>query len=262
MKTPLGIEKKRRRIRLAAMLVLALLVAAMPALAEASMNDPAGAPELPVADHKDVRIACVGDSITYGVIPNTPDLQSDMPYPAVLSALMGDGFEIQNFGFPGATMTEKGMCYRDLEAYPRSLAAAADLYVIMLGTNDANRYLEWDAALYEGDLSDLVDAYRAASPGAVIYLMSPPAVFPNTETGDMLMKAELLGGELRQIVARVAAAKAAGYIDMFAMTENHPEWFVGDGFHPVDEGYRQMGRIVCEAILPDAETLGGQTAAR
>ncbi len=51
------------------------------------------------------KIACVGDSITFGSgIPNREKLS----YPAQLSALLGDDYEVRNFGVSGATMLENG----------------------------------------------------------------------------------------------------------------------------------------------------------
>lgn len=189
-------------------------------------------------------VACVGDSITYGVIPNTAGKQSESNYPALLAALLGEGYEVQNYGKPGSSLTEKGVCYRNRDGYQASLDAAADIYIVMLGTNDANKKAEWDAALYESDLKDMVDAYRAASPEAAITLMAPPAVFPDSATGETAMNLDLLRGELRDIVQGVAAEKQTGYIDLFAATEDHPEWFGGDGIHPTDAGYEAIAGIV------------------
>ena len=220
-----------------AMLLVCALLLGMSALAE------------------EVVIACVGDSLTYGVIPNTPGKQTENPYPAALDALLGEGYDVQNYGKPGSSLTEKGVCYRNRDGYQLSLDAAADMYIIMLGTNDANKKAEWDAALFESDLMDMVDAYRAASPEAVICLMAPPAVFPDAATGETAMNGELLGGELRDIVKKVAAGKETGYIDLFAATEDHPEWVGGDGIHFLDEGYAQIANIVYEAIVGDAAKL-------
>ena len=200
-------------------------------------------------------IACVGDSITYGVIPNTAGKQTEGNYPAVLATLLGEKYDVENFGKPGSSLTEKGVCYRNRDGYQLSLDAAADMYIIMLGTNDANKKNEWDAVLYESDLNDMVDAYRAASPDAVIFLMAPPAVFPDEVTGETTMDEERLRGEIRDIVAGVASGKQTGYIDLFAATEAHPEWFGGDGIHPVDEGYDALAHIVYEAVQEEAEGL-------
>ena len=46
--------------------------------------------------HKDaIRVACIGNSITYGVGTRNPAKDS---YPAVLGQMLGDGYEVRNFG--------------------------------------------------------------------------------------------------------------------------------------------------------------------
>ena len=202
-------------------------------------------------------IACVGDSLTYGVKPNTMGEQSENAYPTVLNALLGEDYEVQNYGKPGSTLTEKGVCYRNRDVYQESLDAAADMVIIMLGTNDANVECEWDAALFESDLNDMVDAYRAARADTIVYLMAPPAVFMESASGAFVMDADLLRGELRDIVSRVASEKGTGYIDLFAATEAHPEWMGGDGVHFLDEGYLQVANVVYEGIREDAAKLIG-----
>ena len=210
-----------------------------------------------LATAEETVIACVGDSLTYGVIPNTAGKQTENPYPATLDALLGEGYDVQNYGKPGRSLTEKGVCYRSQDVYQETVDAAADMYIIMLGTNDANKKAEWDAALFESDLTDMLDDYRKANPDTVIYLMAPPAVFPDAATGETAMNEELLRGELRDIVAKVASEKDAGYIDLFAATEDHPEWIGGDGIHFLDEGYLAIANIVYEAIVGDAAALVG-----
>ena len=75
----------------------------------------------------EVVIACVGDSLTYGVIPNTAGKQSESNYPAVLNQLLGEGFDVQNYGKPGSSLTENGVCYRNRDGYQLSLDAAAQM---------------------------------------------------------------------------------------------------------------------------------------
>src|SRR5688500_4549897 len=66
-------------------------------------------------NNKPIRIACVGDSITYGA--GIEGRESNC-YPAVLSRLMGSGFEIRNFGVNGATYLKKGdYAYWNQEAF-------------------------------------------------------------------------------------------------------------------------------------------------
>ena len=52
-----------------------------------------------------VRVACVGDSITYGAgVAN----RGKNNYPKVLGGLLGAGYERRKFGVSGATLHKKG----------------------------------------------------------------------------------------------------------------------------------------------------------
>ena len=52
-----------------------------------------------------VRVACVGDSITFGAGVENRDLNN---YPAVLGKCLGQRFETRNFGVSGATLLKAG----------------------------------------------------------------------------------------------------------------------------------------------------------
>ena len=60
---------------------------------------------LSFAQQKVIKVACVGNSITQGV--GVKDQKKDS-YPAVLGRLLGDGYEVHNFGFSGRTLLNKG----------------------------------------------------------------------------------------------------------------------------------------------------------
>src|SRR5262245_25409255 len=51
-----------------------------------------------------IRIACIGDSITYGAKAD-PKTES---YPAQLQQMLGERFVVRNFGVGGATMMRYG----------------------------------------------------------------------------------------------------------------------------------------------------------
>ncbi|MDC0700405.1 glycoside hydrolase family 127 protein, partial [Blautia wexlerae] len=81
-----------------------------------------------------IRIACVGDSITYGDRISDPSTGS---YPAQLQKMLGSGYEVGNFGVNNTTMMIKGSNpYMNKSRYTDSLAFEPDIVVIMLGTND------------------------------------------------------------------------------------------------------------------------------
>ena len=54
---------------------------------------------------KKVKVACVGNSITYGAFI---DNREKYHYPAQLQGYLGEDFEVRNFGLNGATLLQKG----------------------------------------------------------------------------------------------------------------------------------------------------------
>ena len=52
-----------------------------------------------------IKVACVGNSITYGTGLSDRATQS---YPVKLQKLLGERYEVENFGKPGATLLNQG----------------------------------------------------------------------------------------------------------------------------------------------------------
>lgn len=52
-----------------------------------------------------IRVACVGNSITFGSSIANRDKDS---YPAVLGQMLGEGYEVRNFGFSGRVLLMDG----------------------------------------------------------------------------------------------------------------------------------------------------------
>ena len=59
-----------------------------------------------------VKVACVGNSVTYGAGIENREINA---YPAQLQRMLGDGYEVMNFGKSGATLLNKGH-----RPYPRT----------------------------------------------------------------------------------------------------------------------------------------------
>ena len=71
--------------------------------------------------HKDaIRVACIGNSITYGARIKNRDRDS---YPAVLSRMLGEAYWVKNFGVSARTLLNKGdHPYMNEKAYQDALA--------------------------------------------------------------------------------------------------------------------------------------------
>ena len=76
-----------------------------------------------------VRVACVGDSITYGAGLSGRETNS---YPAQLGRLLGANYDTRNFGVSGATMLRHGdLPYMLRGEYTNALDFAPDIVVIL-----------------------------------------------------------------------------------------------------------------------------------
>lgn len=83
-----------------------------------------------------VRVACVGNSITYGA--GIENRERDA-YPAQLQRMLGEGYVVGNFGKSGATLLNKGhRPYIGQEEFQQALTFAGDVVVIHLGINDTD----------------------------------------------------------------------------------------------------------------------------
>ncbi len=111
-----------------------------------------------------VRVACVGDSVTFG---SKIVRRRENCWPARLQALLGRGYLVGNFGVPGATLLAKGyLPYTASRQYGEALAFDADIVIISLGLNDNDPGI-WPqhGGDFFADYMKLVGIFRGQNPG-------------------------------------------------------------------------------------------------
>ena len=119
-------------------------------------------PLLAVAQQK-IKVACIGNSVTYGYGHKEP---SNTSYPSQLQQMLGDKYEVRNFGHSGATLLSKGhRPYINLPEYKAALEFAPDIAVIHLGLNDTDprNWPNYRDEFYS-DYVNIIDALREANP--------------------------------------------------------------------------------------------------
>lgn len=80
------------------------------------------------------KVACIGNSVTFGYGLHD---QAAENYPAQLGRLLGDGYEVRNFGRNGATLLSKGHNpYTKSEEFSKAQEYQPDIVIIDLGLND------------------------------------------------------------------------------------------------------------------------------
>jgi lysophospholipase L1-like esterase len=81
-----------------------------------------------------IKVACVGDSITHGAGVEEREKNN---YPKQLGELLGNRFEVRNFGRSGATLSRVGdLPYASTDEFKAAIAWQPDMVIIKLGTND------------------------------------------------------------------------------------------------------------------------------
>ena len=196
---------------------------------------------------KPIKVACVGNSITYGYGIENREQNS---YPSVLQRLLGKGYKVENFGHSGATLLSKGHHpYIQQEEYQKALAFAADIVVIHLGINDTDPR-NWPNYRndFVKDYLTLISSFKKANPKAriVIARMSPLSHHhPRFESGTRDWHAEI-----QQAIALVAQQTNAQLIDFHEPLYHFPQ-MLPDAVHPNAQGAAILAQVVYGAITSD-----------
>lgn len=191
---------------------------------------------------KVIKVACIGNSITDGSgLKN----QATDAYPAVLQRLLGDGYEVHNFGRSGTTVLRHGdNPYWKTLKFREAKQFNPDIVTIKLGTNDSRppniRFL----AEFEKDLADLVDTFRLLPSHPAVYLCVPVPVY---RTGGFTITSEVLDKEIIPRVKHVARKHHVKMIDLYSALSNHESWFP-DNVHPGKEGAQLIAKTIYEKL--------------
>ena len=196
-----------------------------------------------VSGEGETRIVCVGDSITYG--QGVFGSRRTDSFTAVLSTLVEDSTVI-NYGLPNRTLLSSGnMPYTNERHYEKSLGEDADIVIIMLGSNDS-KGINWDAESFANEYEALVQSYIDMDSRPTVYVMRPPRLYRTVENeGDG--NNEIIKGEMTEIICSVAEKLGVEVIDLYSITDGHPEWY-SDGAHPNAEGNRAIAEEIAETI--------------
>ncbi|MDE5724097.1 MAG: hypothetical protein K2H99_07935, partial [Paramuribaculum sp.] len=191
-----------------------------------------------------VKVACVGNSITYGA--TIPDRERDS-YPAQLARMLGADYEVGNFGRSGATLMKRGHNpYNATEECAAAKAFAGDIAVIHLGVNDTDPR-DWPdfSDDFVNDYVELIDSLRARNPKVrvIIANISPVrTTHYRWRSGTCEWR-----DSVRACVADVARLTGSELIDF-----NEPlldrQQLMADGLHPNALGASLLARTVYKAI--------------
>lgn len=188
-----------------------------------------------------IKVACVGDSITAGY-----NLSGADTYPSQLQALLGSGYSVGNYGNSGTTVLKRSdYTYWNSWAYRQSMQFKPHIVVIMFGANDSKPW-NWNAAKFNSDYKALIAKYQGLSSNPQVYICLTTPVFTPNPFGNSFDPVFMQNTVIPAIQA-VAQQTGVPLIDNNTEFLNHPELFA-DGVHPTVTGAGILAENVAAAI--------------
>ena len=184
-----------------------------------------------------IKVACVGDSITAG--SGVADRANDS-YPAQLGKMLGDGWEVKNFGVSARTLLNRAdKPYTETSQYKAALALKPDVVVIKLGTNDSKPENWKHKRSFNNDYLKLINSFRSLASRPVVWICRPVPVFPERwGISDPIVRDEVIPR-----INYISRKAGVPVIDLYAPLKGYPEYFP-DKVHPNEAGAAEMAKIV------------------
>ncbi len=191
-----------------------------------------------------IKVACVGNSITFGSGINHRD---SLSYPAQLQRMLGDSWEVRNYGVSGRTLLSKGdRPYINEPAFEDAMAFQPDVVLIKLGTNDTkpNNWEYKDE--FKDDYRNLIESFQRLDPKPIVVLLKAVPAFPERWG----IRDSIIHNHMNPMVEELAKSMNLPIIDLHEPMVGHGELFP-DLIHPNAEGAAIMASIIYNALIGD-----------
>ena len=191
-----------------------------------------------------IRVACVGDSVTFGM---TIENREANCYPVRLQEMLGDDYDVRNFGHSGTTLLRQGHTpYVKVDEYGAAIDFKADIVIIHLGLNDTDPR-DWPefGDEFVTDYLALIDDFRKANPDCKVYICRMTPIFHghprfNAGTRDWYRLEQTA-------IETIAEIAGTPLIDLQAGLYSRPD-LMPDSLHPNADGALIMARTIYSAL--------------
>ena len=191
-----------------------------------------------------IKVACIGNSVTFGYL--LPDREKNA-YPFQLQKMLGEDYEVGNFGKSGATLLNKGhRPYMQQQEYKDAMAFGGDIAVIHLGLNDTDPR-NWPnySEDFEKDYYALIDSVKKTNPKCKVWICKMSPITDKhwrfkSGTRDWYR-------QIQTHIEDIAKIKGVGLIDLQAPLYDLPN-LLPDALHPDTIGAKIIAETVYSAI--------------
>lgn len=214
------------------------------------------------------RVVCIGDSVTEGFGLGEGELST---YPAVLSHLLGKDYIVYNQGVTCSCVlnickdkTTMGLPYIKQNKYQQALNLKGDIYIIMLGTNDAQDGMHDSLPLrdetnnmisYHKEFTlhyqNIIDGIRKESPKSIIFVCKPVPIIECIWRKHQEDYLQVLLPYLDDIVKSNRQVYSIDVHQMFLEItgERIIAYYQKDGLHPNKAGANLIAHIIYDALI-------------
>ena len=201
----------------------------------------------PAVSAQAIRVACVGDSITFGARILNREAKC---YPAQLGVMLGTNYAVKNFGVNGATLLKHGdIPYWKTRAFKASQDFKPDVAIINLGANDAAIYNWIYKYEFVRNYTELIRGFQSNG-CATVWICYPAPTYP----GPYDFTDPIVINEIIPMIHEIARQTGAKIIDLYRPLSGRPELFP-DTVHPNAEGAGLMAAAVFTAITAKESSL-------
>lgn len=189
-----------------------------------------------------IRIACVGNSITFGAGIENRDR---FAYPAQLGSLLGPAADVRNFGFSGRTLLRRGdYPYWNEHAFSDAMAFEPSIVIIKLGTNDSKPQNWKYADDFIRDYQALIDTFSTLPSHPGIFVCDPVPVFQDRWG----IRDSVVRDGIIPRITTIGRNRHVRIIDLYRPLKPHGDLFP-DGVHPDAAGANLMAIEILKNIL-------------
>ncbi len=178
------------------------------------------------------KIACVGNSITYGYGVANREMNS---YPSQLQCYLGSNYIVENFGVSGATATStSSIPYIKTSNYKKSLDFAPDIVFIKLGANDSKSVNMLNYGNFKSDYGTLIDSYKSLATKPRIILVTPLKCYLTDEKN---IYDPRIQAKITPAIEQLAYEKGVEVFDGYSLFgKDHQFELMPDKLHPSSIG--------------------------
>ncbi|MCK0156470.1 GDSL-type esterase/lipase family protein [Cellulophaga sp. F20128] len=195
-----------------------------------------------------IKVACIGNSITVG--HGIKDRLKDA-YPVQLERMLGEDYEVKNFGVSGRTLLSKGNSpYIETGAYKQALAYNPDIILIKLGTNDSKDFNWIYKDEFTADYLKLIKSFQSLPSKPTIHLCLAVPVYQRGKK----ISADIVEKEVNPKITEIARTQNLNLIDLYTPMLRKGDFFPDD-IHPNAKGASEIAKLVYTGITGNKATL-------